>query len=299
MNAYEGNAQEGTTHDGNAYQDILVENAERVTTITLNRPERLNAWTPRMADEVRHAVGVAGHAPDIRCIVVTGAGRGFCAGAEVQNLEITASRGKTRGEEVLHPNDIAFENVTAETGAPDLDGLYPGRFGYLYDCPKPVIAAINGPCAGIGLVFTLYCDFRFAAADAKFTTAFAARGLIAEHGSAWLLPRLVGEQTALDLMLTARKFTGEEAARLGLVNAACAGEDLMDVVRERAAHLAVMSSPRSMAVMKRQIRAARQQAFADALTVADDAMHASFGSADFREGVASLVERRTPAFPDL
>ncbi|PTW54358.1 enoyl-CoA hydratase [Breoghania corrubedonensis] len=277
------------------YQEILVEKAARIATITLNRPDRLNAWTPRMADEVRHATGQAGHDPDVRCIIVTGAGRGFCAGAEVQNLEITASRGKSRGEEVLHPDDIAFENAPG----PDLTGLFPGRFGYLFDCPKPVIAAINGACAGIGLVFTLYCDFRFAAEDAKLTTAFAARGLIAEHGSAWLLPRLVGEQTALDLMLTSRKFLGAEAAALGLVNSAVPSERLMETAREAAAHLAVMSSPRSMAVMKRQIRAARLQDFGTALAVADAEMHESFGAADFREGVTSLVERRTPAFPDL
>lgn len=277
------------------YQEITVENEERVTTITLNRPDRLNAWTPRMADEVRHAVGVAGNDGGTRCIVVTGAGRGFCAGAEVDNLSITADRGSSRGAEVLHPDDVGFDGVPG----PDLEGMYPGRFGYLFDCPKPVIAAINGPCAGIGLVFTLYCDFRFAAEEAKFTTAFAARGLIAEHGSAWLLPRMIGEQAALDLLLSARKFPGSEAAALGLVNAAVPADRLMSHVRETAAHLAVMSSPRSMAVMKRQIRAARLQSFAQALTAADEEMHSSFAAPDFREGVASLVERRTPAFPDL
>ncbi|MDJ0930683.1 enoyl-CoA hydratase-related protein [Breoghania sp.] len=277
------------------YQEIRVENADRIATITLNRPDRLNAWTPRMADEVRHAVGIAGQDPDIRCIAITGTGRGFCAGAEVKNLEITVERGKSRGEETLHPDDIAFEDAPG----PDLAGIYPDHFGYLYDCPKPVIATINGPCVWIDLVFTLYCDFRYAAEDAVFTTAFAARGLIAEHGSAWVLPRLIGEQAALDLLLSARKFRGTEAAALELVNAALPGTSLMETVRETAAHLAVISSPRSMAVMKRQIQATRSQDFAKALAVADTEMHASFATPDFREGVESLVEQRTPAFPDL
>lgn len=277
------------------YRHILCETRDGIATITLNRPERLNAWTPLMADEVRGAVGVAGADPAVRVIVITGAGRGFCAGADMDALDQTADRGHASGREVLYPQGIRF----ADAPGPDLDGLYPGRFGYLYACPKPVIAAINGACAGIGLVLALYCDLRFAASGAKFTTAFAARGLIAEHGTAWLLPRLIGEAHALDLLLSARKFTGDEAHRLGLLNAVLPDTEVMAHVGQVARTLARDVSPRSMAIIKRQVRRAYAQDFATSLSVADHEMEHSFTSADFREGVRSFVARRAPRFADL
>lgn len=277
------------------FNSIRFDVRDGVSTITLNRPERLNAWTPEMADEVRHAVGRAGNDPGIRVIVITGEGRGFCAGADMEALDKTADRGRSSGREALYPDDVAFPSAPG----PGLDGLYPGRFGYLYSCPKPVIAAINGPCAGIGLILALYCDLRHSALEAKFTTAFAARGLVAEHGVAWLLPRLVGEANALDLLLSSRKFTGDHAARIGLVNAALPASELMDHVHAVAADLAVNASPRSMAVMKRQVRLAYAQSFSDALTLADGEMSASFLSDDFREGVRSFVERRAPRFAGI
>src|SRR5690606_26185546 len=149
---------------------------------------------------------------------------------------------------------------------------YTGRFGYLYNCPKPIIAAINGPCAGIGLILALYADLRYADESAKFTTAFAARGLVAEHGVAWLLPRLVGEAHALDLLFTARKFTGAEAQAMGLVNQALSGDQLMSHVSSVARTLAHDVSPRSVAIMKRQVRASYAQSFAQSLSVADEQM---------------------------
>lgn len=271
---------------------LLVDRNGGVATLTLNRPDRLNAWTPALADELRHAVGSAGHDPEVKVIVITGAGRGFCAGADMDALDKTADRGRTTGREALHPDDVRFPNAPG----PDPAAHYPGRFGYLYSCPKPVIAAINGPCAGIGLILALYCDLRFAAAEATFTTAFAARGLVAEHGIAWLLPRLVGEAHALDLLLSSRRFKGDEAARMGLVNAALPGSDLTTHVGEVAAQLASRSSPRSMAIMKRQVRLGYAQSFAESLALADDEMSRSFQSDDFREGVKSFVERRAPRF---
>jgi enoyl-CoA hydratase/carnithine racemase len=174
--------------------------------------------------------------------------------------------------------------------------LYPGRFGYLCACPKPIIAAINGPCAGVGLVFTLFTDMRFASTTAKFTTAFASRGLIAEHGVAMLLPRLVGEAQALDLLLTARLFTGAEAAELRLVNKSLPDEELMPHVYSVARTLAKDVSPISVAVIKRQVRSAYEQSFAESLSSSDNEMDKSFGTSDFKEGVRSFVERRAPAF---
>lgn len=273
-----------------AYQDILTDLEDGILTITLNRPDRLNAWTGAMEDECRDVITKAGSDDAVRCIIVTGAGRGFCAGADMGGLQEIGDEAEESGASAAPPT----RSVEDETE--DLEALYPGRFGYLYRCPKPIIAAINGPCAGIGLIFTLYADLRFANQDAKFTTAFAQRGLIAEHGIAWLLPRLVGEAHALDLLFTARVFKGGEAERVGLVNRALPANELMPHAMETAKHLATQVSPRSLAIMKRQIRESYVQSFARSLAVANYEMEQSFASFDFKEGVDSFVEKRPPAF---
>ncbi|MCR9079359.1 MAG: enoyl-CoA hydratase [Hyphomonadaceae bacterium] len=272
------------------YQDILTDLEDGILTITLNRPDRLNAWTGVMEDECRDVITKAGSDDAVRCIIVTGAGRGFCAGADMGGLQEIGDEADESGAATAPPTR------SAETETEDLEALYPGRFGYLYRCPKPIIAAINGPCAGIGLIFTLYADMRFANQDAKFTTAFAQRGLIAEHGIAWLLPRLVGEAHALDLLFTARVFKGAEAERVGLVNRALPANELMPHALETAKHLATQVSPRSLAIMKRQIRESYVQSFARSLDVANYEMEQSFASFDFKEGVDSFVEKRPPAF---
>ncbi len=275
------------------YQTILTDVADGVATITLNRPDRLNAWTGVMAREVRGAVYAAGRDKEVRVIVVTGAGRGFCAGADMDALQDIGDDASARDD----GNDFPAWPDYPDAPGPSLKGLYPGRFGYLYACPKPVIAAINGPCAGIGLIFSLYCDMRFTVDTAKYTTAFAARGLIAEHGISWLLPRLVGEAHAFDLLLSARKFTGAEAAEMGMVNRSFGSvEDMHAHVAAAAAHLAVNASPRSMAIMKAQMRKAYFQSYEEALATADAEMKGSFATDDFREGVDSFVERRAPRF---
>jgi enoyl-CoA hydratase/carnithine racemase len=273
-----------------AYEQIETHTDNAILTISLNRPDRLNAWTGQMHAEVEDAITRAGTDNAIRCIVVTGAGRGFCAGADMSGLQETSAS---------DPADGPQGDVSAAAGddtEQTLETLYTGRFGYMYACPKPIIAAINGPCAGIGLIFALYADMRIAAEDAKFTTAFAQRGLIAEHGIAWLLPRLIGEAHALDLLFTARVFKGDEAAKIGLVNRALPGAQLMDHVQEVAAHLATQVSPRSVAIMKRQIRESYFQSFAHSMQIADTEMEKSFSSFDFKEGVNSFVEKRPPAF---
>lgn len=271
-----------------AYREILTSLEGGVLTITLNRPERLNAWTGIMQTEVETAIRAGGVDDAVRCIVITGAGRGFCAGADMNNLQTIQATG---GEQY----QAKIPDLKPKAVSP-LEQTFPGRFGHMFACPKPIIAAINGPCAGIGLILTLFADLRYAAAEAKFTTAFAQRGLIAEHGIAWQLPRLVGEANALDLLFTARKFDGAEAERLGLVNKALPGDALMAHVGEVAGHLATQVSPRSVAIMKRQIRESYFQSYAESLAVADGEMEASFATHDFKEGVASFVERRAPAF---
>ncbi len=247
---------------------------EGVAVLTLNRPDRLNAWTAEMERAYFGMLAECASLKEVRVIVVTGAGRGFCAGADMQGLQALGENG-------------------GETASADQDRI---AQSFPLSIPKPIIAAINGPCAGIGLVQALMCDLRFAAEDAKLTTAFARRGLVAEHGISWILPRLVGPARALDLLLSGRVVLGEEAAALGLVNRALAADTLLDQALAYARELAVQCSPASMATMKRQVYADLDRGLPEALAGADQLMLASFDAPDFVEGVASFVERREPAF---
>jgi len=278
-----------------AYEDLLYDASDRVALITLNRPDRLNAWTGAMTASMRRAIGDAVADPGVRVIVVTGAGRGFCAGADMNLLQDLGEQPKGERVDRTHSDDAQAAAMPNPSGI-DVASLYRQRYGYFLAAPKPIIAAINGPCAGLGLVVALYCDLRFASADAKFTTAFAQRGLIAEHGISWLLPRLVGSARALDLLLSARKFDGAEAERLGLVNRSFPAEALIGETMTYARALADTVSPRSTAMMKAQIHASPFQDFNTAIGIADRLMVESFASEDFREGVAHYVEKRAPRF---
>ena len=275
------------------YKDIIVETVNAVTQITLNRPEKLNAWTPTMGNEVKNAVENAGADKKCRCIVVTGAGRGFCAGADVGNLKDRSESGRTSTVEVdLHHKITDFDNNLG----PDISKNFSGRFSYMYRCPKPIIAIINGPCAGVGLIFALYADMRFVASEAKLTTSFSSRGLIAEHGVAWILPRLIGEANALDLLITSRVFLGDEAFNLGLVNKAIPRESLEEYVAKITTDLVQKVSSRSIAIIKRQVRDSYFRNFNESLKIADSEMVKSFTDTDFKEGVASFIEKRPPNF---
>ncbi|MCX6608215.1 MAG: enoyl-CoA hydratase-related protein [Acidobacteria bacterium] len=249
-----------------SYSEILFDVSDRIATITLHRPDKLNAWTMTMDAEFRHAVAAAEQDPEVRVVVITGSGRGFCAGADMALLQ-------TR---------------------PIVDFIQP--FTFLQELSKPVIAAINGPAVGLGLILTLYCDLRFASADARFGTAFARRGLIAEYGMAWMLPRLIGPAQALDILLSARIFDAEEAARLNLVNRVYPSPTFLFDVRAYAELLATQVSPRSLTVIKRQVFAAMQQTLAEATTTAEQEMVLSLESEDFKEGVAHFLEKRPPSF---
>ena len=252
-----------------------------VALLTLNRPDRLNAWTNAMHKQYFDLLDDCAAREDVRAIVLTGAGRGFCAGADMEDLQ---ALGSASGN-----GDVDYE-----ARRPD-----PRPHVHPRTIPKPIVAAVNGACAGLGFVHALMCDIRIAAVDAKFTTAFARRGLIAEHGSSWILPRLVGPARALDLLLSARVILGEEAAAMGLVNLAVPREEVVDRALAYARELATQSSPASMAVIKRQIYAALDQSPDVALEEANNEMLASFGRADFGEGVQSFVERRPPNFAPL
>jgi enoyl-CoA hydratase/carnithine racemase len=265
-----------------------------VTVLTLNRPERLNAWTGELEQTYFNLLRECAASADVRVIVVTGAGRGFCAGADMQSLQAIGdvAQGDAQGD--------AQNGETAPAGngtAPDAFEHTPQTF--TLSVPKPVIAAINGPCAGIGLVQALMCDIRFVAEDAKLTTAFARRGLVAEHGISWILPRLVGPARALDLLLSGRVVLGREAVELGLANRATPTETVLEETLAYAHELATQCSPASMAQMKRQVYTDLEKPLAEASDEADKLMFASFAEPDFVEGVSSFVERRDPRFAAL
>lgn len=266
-----------------AYDEIDVAVADRIATITLNRPQRLNAWTPLMGQEVRSAMRAAADDDGVRVIILTGAGRGFCAGADISNLS-QLSEGVARVKRSEPPFDA--------TVRPDFQKPY----SYFPAVPKPIIAAINGPCAGLGLVIALYCDLRFAAPEAEFTTAFSRRGLIAEHGISWTLPHLVGPSIAFDLLISARRVKAPEALQLGLIDRLAGRGELIDASRAYALELCTAVSPRSTRVIKRQLWNGRFHSLADAIEVADREMIESFASEDFGEGVRHFIEKRSPQF---
>jgi enoyl-CoA hydratase/carnithine racemase len=259
------------------YAELLYSIAERVATITLNRPDRMNAWTPTMEAEFRAAINAASADDQVRAIVVTGAGRGFCAGADMGRLQSSAT------------------GATPLAAPLSGEGNFEQRYSYLLEVPKPLIAGINGAVAGVGLCITLYCDIRYMAAGAKLATSFARRGLIAEHGSAWMLPRLIGPMNAADLLLSGRAVEASEAASMGLVRMLPA-ENFAAEVQARAAEFANLSSPRSMRIMKQQLRNAPFESLADATRFADAEIAKCRDTEDFKEGVASFVEKRKPEF---
>jgi enoyl-CoA hydratase/carnithine racemase len=280
------------------FPDVLYEVKNRVATVTLNRPDRLNAYTGRMASGIKQAFAKAANDSDVRVIVLTGAGRGFCAGADMDVLSAHVAEG---GNSATRTTPGEIDKAFSSSLGPNIDEHFTDaeRFGYFARTKKPIIAAINGPAAGIGLIMALYADIRFAADKAVFTTSFAQRGLIAEHGISWLLPRLVGQANALDLLLSARKINAEEAQRLGLVNKVFAQENFMDNVLAYARHMADTVSPRSMAVMKAQVWKSNFQDFNEALAVADTEMKTSLANPEFKEGVAHFLEKRPPKFADI
>jgi enoyl-CoA hydratase/carnithine racemase len=271
------------------YQEILYHVDDHLATVTLNRPDKLNAWTARMGEEVRHAMFAAEADSDVRVIVLTGAGRGFCAGADMSMLGGIASNGVSQAtQQELH-----------STEAPRRADIRPDfnrKYTYFPSILKPIIGAINGPAAGLGFILALYCDIRIASDTAKFATAFAKRGLIAEYGMAWLLPRLIGNAAALDLLFSARAVEAGEALRIGLVSRVYTGSTFSDEVRTYARDLAHNVSPRSLAVIKAQVYAGHFQTLLEATELAEREMILSLQSDDFKEGVAHFVEKRAPQF---
>ncbi|EEA01609.1 Enoyl-CoA hydratase/isomerase [Burkholderia sp. H160] len=246
----------------------------RTLILTLNRPERLNAWTYDLGDLYFDLLDEADADPAVHVIVVTGAGRGFCSGMDAEVLTLSAAgaqRMPSKGRRMTHAMNIR----------------------------KPIVGAINGPCAGFGLVQALHFDVRFAARSAVFTCAFTRRGLNAEYGTSWILPRLVGHGRAMDLIMSGRKVDSAEAERIGLVSGVLDDHELLDGVLGYARDLADWCSPIAMADAKLQVNTDWNRDLNEAEDYAKALGHAAGHRQDFAEGVASFVERRPPQFVPL
>jgi enoyl-CoA hydratase/carnithine racemase len=257
-----------------ASETVLYAVEDGVARVTLNRPGALNAWTPELGRAYFDRLEEADADPWAKAIVLTGAGRGFCAGADFDYLREVEESG-SQPERDPRPQSLPRS------------------------LRKPVIAAINGPCAGLGFVMAMMCDIRFAARGAKLTTAFARRGLIAEYGLSWVLPRVAGASAALDLLLSGRLFLAEEGERLGIVDRLSEEGQTAADAHAYAAELASLSSPASMATIKRQVYTDLEQGLVESMADALVQMERSFERPDFGEGVESFVERRPPDFPPL
>lgn len=252
--------------------ELIYEKRENgIATLTLNRPAELNAWTYTLEGLFFEAFDAAIDDPAVRVIVVTGAGRGFCAGASLKMLG--------DGDRSLKPNRSLRRRLIE-----------------LIECPKPIIAAINGPAAGIGLALALACDIRIAALRAKIATSFSRLGLPAEHGMAWMLPRIIGGARARDLLLSGRTIVGEEAAAIGLVNRAVPADDVLSESIAYGRLLIESTSPASWASIKRQLLDAEHLTVSGAYEQAADLMGPALQSDDHREAVAAYDERRVPNF---
>jgi enoyl-CoA hydratase/carnithine racemase len=253
---------------------VLSERRGGVQVLTLNRPDRMNAWTPELEARYFDLLAEGEADPEVRVFVVTGCGRAFCAGADLDRLKGLGS-GQVRVEARARPKTFPLT------------------------VRKPLVAAVNGACAGIGLLAALCCDVRFGSREAKFTSAMVRRGLVAEHGLSWLLPRVVGMANAAELLLSGRVLLGEEAQRLGLLHWALPPADVLPSALEYARDLAANCSPASMAAIKWQVYRHVDASLETALQESEPLMRASMASSDFREGVASFAERRPPSFEAL
>ena len=268
------------------YEEILYDVSDPIATITLNRPDRLNALTGRLLSELRHAIAAAEADERVVAMVITGAGRGFCAGADMQRLKNTADG-----------SGQAFaEELESSPGDPEMGEDFQVTYGYLLAVRKPIIAAINGPCAGLGFSIAMLCDLRFVSENATFTTAFANRGLIAEHGLSWILPRLIGPSRALDILWTGRKFDAQEADRLGIANFLVPHDELLARTNEYVATLAERCAPNSLRIMKQQVYKHLMTSLGPALDETNTLMAESLQRDDFKEGVNSFLEKRAPRF---
>jgi enoyl-CoA hydratase/carnithine racemase len=248
--------------------------------ITLNRPDALNAFTPAMVEALESEIRTAVADTGVTGVIITGSGRGFCAGLDAASLAQTAESG------------VSAINVSGE---PELRGL----FSYLLLQPKPIIAAINGVTAGGGLVLASKCDIRFASHEASFVTVFTRRGLIAEHGLTWLIPRLVGTGAALDILWSSRRVDANEAYHMGLVQRLLPKDELLPAAIDYVNELAATVSPSAIADTKMLVYRHFGHAMEESFVEADKVGWQAFSRPDATEGVSSFLEKRSPKFTPL
>ena len=275
------------------YESITLENVSSTAVLTFNRPASLNAFTYPMMDEFKHALATAEQDDTVTGIVITGAGRGFCAGMDMNALGTLSATGEQEGAENLK------DKLKASPGDSSMGEDFTSGFTYLMTIRKPVIAAINGACAGLGMSIALLCDLRFSADGAKFVTSFSQRGLVAEHGQSWILPRVVGPSRALDLLWSSRRVMADEALQIGLVDRVYEADEVLSRAIEYVQQLADSAAPVSLQVMKRQIYRHMNMSLGDAMAESTQLMDESLLRDDFKEGVASFMEKRAPAFSKI
>lgn len=273
------------------YEEIRYEIEGGAATITINRPDQLNALTDLTQAEIRHALAESERLPDVVGTVLTGAGRGFCSGVDMNALGGMSEAGKRLGN--------SYEHLQASPGNPDDDPNYKSSPTYFLGLRKPLIAAINGAAAGLGFSYATFCDMRFMDRSAKIVTSFAPRGLIAEHGTCWMLPKLVGPSNALDMNWSSRKILGEEAFRMGYANRLCEDGECVTEAQNYLREIAGTSAPMSIMMMKRQVYKHLTKELGDAMSESTRWMDESLARDDFKEGVASFVERRAPNFQKI
>jgi len=271
------------------FQEVIYSVEQGVAVVTLNRPDRLNAMTLIMAGEIRAAMQQASDDDEVRVIVLTGAGRGFCAGADAARLQ-----GRVSGIAVEEEEALPFTG--AIEGGLDLPQAFAAKYAWIATVPKPVIAAVNGPAVGVGMVLPMFADIRFASDTARFGTAFSKRGLVPEYGLGWLLPRLIQPSKAFDLLYTARLVDADEAVDMGLVDKVFPTNELLPAVMDYARELATAVSPRSNRVVKRMVYQGLDQGFDSAMEQCLADMADAQKSDDFKEGIAAWTDKRVPIF---
>ena len=263
--------------------------AKGIAIIWLNRPQRMNAWTGRLHTEYRYLLQRANDDDAVRAIVVTGRGKGFCVGGDSQALSGHADRG-------------AYDpGISADIAKPGFgtDANFDASFAYHFGLNKPVIAAINGPAAGVGLALACFADLRFAVPGVKFTTAHGKLNLPAEYGLSWMLPKIVGLGHANDLLLTSRVFTSDEALQLGFVNQIFKPADLLKQTLAYAHQLVASVSPNSLRQTRWQIYKDLHRDVASSVVESERLIADMATEEDFREGIAALVEKRPPDWPSV
>ena len=263
--------------------------SQGVAIIWLNRPHRMNAWTGRLHTEYRHLLERANSNTAVRAIVVTGRGRGFCVGGDSEALSGHADRG---GYDAGISADIAKPGY-------GIDEHFDASFAYHFGLDKPVIAAMNGPAAGVGLALACFADLRFAVPDVKFTTAHGKLNLPAEYGLSWMLPKIVGLGRANDLLLTSRVFTSDEALTLGCVNQIVEPAELVAQTVAYAHQLIASVSPNSLRQTRWQIYKDLHRDVASAVIESERLIEDMAMEEDFKEGIAALVEKRPPDWPSI